>query len=64
MDTQYDQINKEVLESRLNRPASHSELVNSDNDSDLVSEVMWRLLKDLSDRVTTLENSVIIKSNK
>lgn len=61
LDTQYDQINLDVLTKRLNRPPSHAELVNSDNDSDLVNEVMWRLLKQMNDRITTLENNVIIK---
>ena len=55
IDDKYDELNKIELERRLKRPATSAELINSDNDSDLVNEVMWRLLKDLDSRLRALE---------
>lgn len=54
-DTHFDTLLKVELEKRLNRKAHANELVNSDNDSDLVNEVLWQLVKDLIKRVTKLE---------
>lgn len=60
LDRKYDELNVLELTRRLKRPPSTSEVINSDNDSDLVSEVMWQLLKDLDNRLTTLEKNSII----
>lgn len=57
LDEKYDEISKTELERRLKRPASPAEITNSDTDSDLCIETMWRLLKDMDARLRALEKS-------
>lgn len=55
IDTLYDTTLKSELKNRLKRQPLASELVNADNDSDLVNEVMWQIISNLNDRLTALE---------
>ena len=64
IDNNYDLKLKTNLERRLNRPAKPSELINSDNDSDLVIETLWQIIVELEERIKNLEvklNRDIIK---
>ena len=57
IDQKYDTIAIPELEKRLNRQPTDSEIINSDKDSDLVTETLWQLIKDLEARVKILEDS-------
>ena len=62
VDTLYDEKNREELARRLKREPTLNELKNSENDSDLVTEVMWQVIKDLSERVVNLEAKLVSKN--
>ena len=61
VDALYDVKNEIELENRLKRKPTLEEIVNSDNDSDQVIEVMWQLIKDLAKKVGELEGNLIDK---
>lgn len=51
----FDQLLRTELAKRLGREPLPNEVVNADNDSDLVNEILWELVFNLNDRVTKLE---------
>lgn len=55
IDTKYDIISKTELEKQLKRPATPAEIINSDNDTNLVTETLWQLIKELEERISILE---------
>lgn len=55
IDTKYDELNVNELQKRLKRIPTPSEVTNSNNDSDLVTEIMWQLIKELEARIKILE---------
>jgi hypothetical protein len=57
INAEYDVLNKAQLEKRLKREPTAAELINSDNDSDLVTEIMWELMLSLADRIVALETA-------
>lgn len=57
MDELYNTILRSELEKRLKRPATDSEFINADFDSDLVNECLWQLLNQLNDKVTLLQKN-------
>ena len=61
IDKNYDSKLKINLEARLNRPATPSEIINSDRDADLVNETLWQLIVELEQRILILEQRDIIK---
>ena len=61
VNTQYDALNIIELEKRLQRKPTTSEIINSDKDNDLVNEVMWQLIKQLSQQLEDLETKLINK---
>lgn len=62
VDTKYDELNLVELEKRLKRKPTKAEVINSDNDSDLVNEVMWQLVKDMAQKLSDLETKLAGKS--
>ena len=61
VDSRYDELNVAELETRLKRKPTQTEVINSDKDTELVSEVMWKLIKQLSQQVEELETKLINK---
>ncbi len=61
VDTKYDALNVDELQKRLNRPPTAGEIINSDKDNDLVNEVMWQLIKELSQQIKDLETKLTNK---
>lgn len=57
IDEKYDDLAKAELEKRLKREPTQSEIINAEFDTDLVNEVLWKLVKDLELRLSTLENA-------
>lgn len=48
INTTYDNLLVAELTRRLKRAPSPSEVINGDNDSDLVNEILWQLIGQLS----------------
>jgi len=58
IDTNYDDKLEVILEKRLKRKATISELTNADNDSDIVNETMWQIMKEQEARIISLEEAL------
>lgn len=56
IDEKYDEKNATELGRILKREPTPAEIANSDNDTNLVTEVMWQLMKDMSDEIELLKN--------
>lgn len=56
LDQKYDDLSKVELQKRLKREPFDSEIINAEYDNDLVSEVLWQLIKDLEARIKLLES--------
>lgn len=48
INTLYDTLLKKELVRRMGREPFANELINADNDSDLVNEILWQLIVQLS----------------
>lgn len=61
----FDDTLKDQLTKRLGREPLENELINADNDSDLVNEVLWRLVCNAFNRLAALEkkNKIIPTPN-
>lgn len=59
MNADFDSMLVAELTKRLKRSPSSTEVINAENDSDLVNEVMWKLVLSLAQRVSDLENNSI-----
>lgn len=55
IDKIYNDTLKAELTKRLGRKPLANEMVNADNDSDLVNEVLWQLVCNLQNRIAALE---------
>lgn len=58
INTTYDSLLETELTKRLGRAPSPEEITNADNDSDLVNEILWQLVCQLSTLHTVNANNI------